>query len=111
VVVNETEYTGAGKHPYAQLAFAKKMGVEVKRGNPKDEVPGKNIVIPERPEQIACTEISLNKLRESYVRHACSSLGEERKLSQVDVEFLAEDSRLDKDEVLRLLAENEVVVE
>jgi hypothetical protein len=29
----------------------------------------------------------------------------------VDVEFLAEDSRLDKDEVLRLLAENEVVVE
>jgi len=111
VVVNETEYTGAGKHPYAQLNFARKMGVEIKRGNPKEEVPGKNIVIPEKPEQIICTEVSLEKLRESYVKHACSSLGEDKKVSEVDVNFLAEDSRLQREEVLRLLEKNGVKVE
>ena len=111
MVVNETEYTGAGKHPYAQLNFAKMMGVEIKRGNPKDELPGKNIIIPERPEQIVCSEVSLEKLRESYIKHACSSLGEEKKLSEVDVEFLAEDSRLEKEKVLKLLEKNGVRVE
>ena len=29
IVVQETEYTGAGKHPTAQLTFAREMGVEV----------------------------------------------------------------------------------
>ncbi len=49
VVVQETEYTGAGKHHWAQLNFAKEMGVEVRSGDPTENVPGKVIVIPERP--------------------------------------------------------------
>ena len=34
VVVQETEYTGAGKHPTAQLTFARELGIEVRRGLP-----------------------------------------------------------------------------
>ncbi len=48
VVVNETEYTGAGKHPYAQIAFARR-GSRGFQGNPSTEKPGENIVIPMKP--------------------------------------------------------------
>ena len=47
VVVQETEYTGAGKHPLAQLNLAKRMGIEIRRGDPKTSKPGQSIVIPE----------------------------------------------------------------
>ena len=41
VVVQETEYTGAGKHPWAQLAFAVENGVEVRTGGREGERPGR----------------------------------------------------------------------
>lgn len=41
IVVQETEYTGAGKHIQPQLSFARDNGIELKFGDPKDEVPGK----------------------------------------------------------------------
>lgn len=48
IVVNETEYTGVGKLPSAQLTFAKQMGMVVKRGDSiKEDVPGKVIAIPQ----------------------------------------------------------------
>ncbi len=46
IVVQETEYTGAGKHPMPQLTFAKRNGIDVIVGDPENEVPGKSIVIP-----------------------------------------------------------------
>src|SRR5450756_676065 len=69
VVVQETEYTGAGKHHWAQLNFAREMGVEVRAGDPADNVPGRLIVIPERPEQIRAKDFDLAKMRRSYVRN------------------------------------------
>jgi hypothetical protein len=110
VVVNETEYTGAGKHPYAQLAFAKKMGVKVLRGDPKDEKPGENIIIPRDPRQVAFNEVDLNRLRNSYIGHAAKSLGEDKRLAPEDVDFLAEDAALDRRKVLELLEENGVTI-
>ncbi len=60
VVVQETEYTGAGKLPSAQLTFAKKMGVEVVRGDPRKlDKPGKRIVIPEHPSQLRALDVDL----------------------------------------------------
>ena len=35
LVVQETEYTGAGKHPTAQLTFARQRGIEIRRGDPR----------------------------------------------------------------------------
>jgi len=52
VVVQETEYTGAGKHPLAQLGLARRMGVRVERGDPVRSRAGESIVIPERPSRL-----------------------------------------------------------
>lgn len=106
VVVNETEYTGAGKHPYAQLAFAKKMGVEVFRGDPSREKPGTNIVVPEDPRQITAGEVDLDRLRESYVKNACKSLGEDTRITPTDVDFVCQDSRLSPERAEQLFREN-----
>jgi cysteine synthase len=99
VVVQETEYTGAGKHPIAQLNLAKHMGIEVRAGNPRENKPGERIVIPEKPEQLAVVEVDLDHLRRSYLRNAAASLADGATLSDIDYDFLAEDTRWPLDKV------------
>jgi cysteine synthase len=89
VVIQETEYTGAGKHPLAQLNLAKHMGVEVRRGDPRDNKPGQRIVIPEHPSQVAVVDVDLDHVRRSYVRHALESIADGQSLSEIDLDFLA----------------------
>jgi cysteine synthase len=95
VVVQETEYTGAGKHHWAQLNFAREMGVEVLSGDPTTSVPGRTIVIPERPEQIRAKDFDLAKMRRSYVRNALQHAGEGYVATAADIEFLAADTNSD----------------
>ncbi len=104
VVVQETEYTGAGKHHWAQLAFARENGVEVRRGDPRDNVPGTRIVIPERPEQIQAVEVDLDKLRRSYVRNALAHAPEGYEPTDDDIAFLAEDSHTTPEAVERIVS-------
>ena len=92
VVVQETEYTGAGKHHWAQLNFARENGVEVRAGNPAESVPGEAIVIPERPEQIRAKDFDMGKMRRSYVRNALSHAAEGYVPTADDIEFLAQDT-------------------
>ena len=92
LVVQETEYTGAGKLPSSQLTFAEENGIEVRRGDPRDNNPGKVIVIPERVEQIRSENVDLDKIRQSYVKHAVEETGV-RQPKEEDILFLAEDSR------------------
>ena len=93
VVVQETEYTGAGKHPLAQLNLAKRLGIEVSRGDPRDNRPGARIVIPEHPAQIRVADLDLNRIRRSYLRHALEALPEGTVLGDGDLEFLAAETR------------------
>ena len=93
VVVQETEYTGAGKHPLAQLNLAKQMGIEVRRGDPRDNKPGERIVIPRHPSQIAVVEVDLGHVRRSYLRHALRSLAGRECLTNVDLDYLAAETR------------------
>lgn len=93
IVVQETEYTGAGKHPYAQLNLARRMGVDVRLGDPKQNVPGKAIVIPEEPSQIAVADVDLDRLRRSYLKNAKEGLGPDKKITDTDIAFLAADTR------------------
>ena len=93
VVVQETEHTGAGKHPLAQLNFARQMGIEVRRGDPRDSRPGHSIVIPEHPSQIAVTDIDLDEVRRLYLQRAVASLPNGASVSNVDLQFLAADTR------------------
>ncbi len=69
IVVQETEYTGAGKHIQPQLAFAKENGIEVLIGDPLKEIPGENIILPKDPGYIGIEEIDLNNTRRSYIRN------------------------------------------
>ncbi len=104
VVVQETEYTGAGKHHWAQLNFARETGVEVRAGDPAESVPGKSIVIPERPEQIRAKDLDLGKLRRSYVRNALAHAGEGYVPTGEDVAFLAADTNSTPEAVEEIVA-------
>lgn len=104
VVVTETEYTGAGKTPWAQLSFARSVGVQVVNGGPADEQPGEVIALPLALEQLACRELDLDAVRRSYLRHAIALLG--RPPSAAERAFLAEDSNLTPGELETLLTSN-----
>ena len=93
VVVQETEYTGAGKHPIAQLNLAKQMGIEVRRGDRREDKPGARIVIPREPTQLAVVDINLDQLRRSYLRHAFAAIPEKTALTENDIAFLADETR------------------
>jgi len=90
VVVQETEYTGAGKHHNSQLSFARQNGIEVRRGDPKDNVPGKAIVIPERLDQVWGKPQDMERLRLSYLKNAAKAHPKEL-WNDNDVAFLAAD--------------------
>lgn len=110
IVVNETEYTGAGKLPSAQLTFAKRMGMVVKRGDPlKEDKPGKVIVIPEHPSQIRHIEYPLEELKKSYLKELMRR--EDRsEFSEAELEFLEEDLRISRGELNRLIEEVKAVL-
>ena len=105
VVVQETEYTGAGKHPIAQLNLARQMGIEVTRGDPRDNKPGTRIVIPEHPSQLEAVDVDLDQVRRSYLLHAIETLPEGEDLNEIDIEFLAAETRTNKDYVERVTNE------
>lgn len=105
IIVQETEYTGAGKHPLAQLNFAKRMGVEVRRGDPRENKPGKCIVIPEYPSQLAVVDVELNHVRRSYIHNAIKSLRDGDRLSEVDIAFLADETRISQSTVQEMISE------
>ena len=101
VVVQETEYTGAGKHHNSQLSFARNRGIEVRRGDPADNVPGRAIVIPERLDQVTSRPLDLERLRASYVKKA-ADVHPVSEWSEADVEFLAADINGTPDQVRSL---------
>ena len=105
VVVQETEYTGAGKHHWSQLNFAREMGVEVRAGDPADNVPGKVIVIPEGPQQIRAKDVDLAHLRRSYVRNALKAVPMGYEPTADDIAFLAADTKSDTEVVEGIIAE------
>ena len=101
VVVQETEYTGAGKHPTAQLTMARAMGIEVSIGDPEGNRPGQRIVIPDDIDQVRAKEIDLDALRRSYLGRIADSTGG-RALRADETRFLAEDIGVDADRFVSL---------
>ncbi len=104
ILVQETEYTGAGKHVQPQLSFAKKNGIEVKFGDPTDEVPGKNIILPSHPSLIKAREIDLDKMRRSLVKTAMATYKVDEPTAE-DIKFLAEDAHTTEDFIKNAIAE------
>lgn len=101
LIVQETEYTGAGKHQNAQLDFARKHGVDIKIGEPQDQVPGLSMVLPEHPGQIKAQDLDLSRLRRSLIQNAIKNLDGE--LTPQDLAFLAEETQADPDFVFKTI--------
>ena len=104
IVVQETEYTGAGKHHASQLTFARQNGVEVKIGDPQEEKPGINIIIPENFHQLHVTDIPLERLKTSYTKHALARM--DGQLDDGDIDFICEDTRSTREEVIKRIEGN-----
>lgn len=85
IVVQETEYTSAGKHHQAQLDFARKNGIDICFGDPKTEVAGKNIVLPKRVDLIGYNEVDLMMIRKKYIQN---QLLKTKKITKGDIDFL-----------------------
>ena len=92
IVVQETEYTGAGKHIQPQLAFAKSNGIEVVFGDPADEVPGVNIVLPKDPSFIKVVDQDMTRLRKSLIKNAIAG---GKVPTEADIEYLAKETNAD----------------
>jgi cysteine synthase len=101
IVISETEYTGAGKSPVAQLAFAERMGVEVRCGKPSKNAPGAVIAIPTDLADLTVVNVDLDRLRASYVSRALRGVD---RLSEPDLAFIAEDIRTTPERVRELVA-------
>lgn len=110
IVVQETEYTGAGKHPIAQLNFAKENGIEIIIGNPKEEVPGKNIILPSHPSLVSVIDANMKELRKSYIRNSLKRI-KGNEIEQRDLKFLLEETKLSLKETKELLKENNISIE
>ena len=90
IVVQETEYTGAGKHLNPQLSFARQNGIDIHFGDPADEVPGKSIILPAHPSLIKATDVDLDHVRRSRIKRAVGSHKDE--LTDDDIRFLMEET-------------------
>ena len=106
LVVSETEYTGAGKHIRPQLDFARENGIELRFGNPEEDKPGTNIILPADPGLIKCKEADINRFRRSLIKKAVKKSGVAvADLKDADLNFLAEETKTDVDFVKKALEE------
>ena len=109
IVVQETEYTGAGKHPMAQLSFARENGVEVLFGDPDQDVPGKTIILPADPSMIKARFQDLNVTRRSYIKN-CVKNYKMTEATADDIQFIMEDSKASYEFVMEELQKHGVTV-
>ena len=103
LLVQETEYTGAGKHIQPQLSFARENGIEVRFGDPAEEVPGKSVILPSHPSLIKLKEMDLDHMKRSLIK------GNLRKYTmnptEEDYEFLAKETKKDIEWVKKAVEE------
>lgn len=102
VVVSETEYTGAGKHIQPQMDFARENGIEIKFGNPAEDKPGENLILPNNPGLIQHKTADIDRFRKSMIKKTCQKYGVEIP-SQEDLEFLAADTKTSVEYVKNVL--------
>ena len=109
IIVQETEYTGAGKHTMPQLTFAKQNGVEVIFGDPDTEIPGKTLVFPENPSMIKAREYDLEKAKKSYI-HNCVKNYHMEHATQEDIQYIMDEIRGSREFVVLELEKHRVSI-
>ena len=104
IVVQETEYTGAGKHIQPQLSFARDNGIDIRFGNPIEQTPGVNIILPKHPSLIKVVDLDMTKLKKSLIKNAVSGL-EANKVSDADIQYLIIETKTNRAFVTNALDE------
>lgn len=104
IVVQETEYTSAGKHINPQLTFAKENGIKVIIGDPFDEIAGENIILPKDPSFIKLKELDLDNIRKSYIKN-CIGNYKIKTLTNEDLYFIVDETRSNLEFVKKALDE------
>ena len=102
IVVQETEYTGAGKHINPQLSFARSNGIDIHFGDPKDEIPGKSIILPAHPSLINVTDCDLDHVRRSNIKNAVGTHKDE--LTDQDIQYLIAETNSNEEFVRNVIA-------
>lgn len=92
IVVQETEYTSAGKHINPQLTFARENGIKILVGDPSEEVPGETIILPKDPSFLRIHELDLENTRKSFIRNAVNHKVVDE-VTEEDLEFLVEETK------------------
>lgn len=103
IVVQETEYTGAGKHIQPQLSFARENGIDIYFGNPQEEVPGESIILPKHPNLIKSIDLDMDKIRKSYIKNMVKKK-EGKEFSNEELKYIALEVNLSVEAVKTLLA-------
>ena len=101
ILVQETEYTGAGKSVQPQLSFARENGIDVRFGDPAEEIPGKSIILPSSPEKISVNDIDLAYLKQSLVKNVLKTT--DQPLPEVELKYLAEEINGTVEQVQQLI--------
>ncbi|MBC8587004.1 2-amino-4-oxopentanoate thiolase subunit OrtB [Paratissierella segnis] len=110
IVVQETEYTGAGKHILPQLTFARENGIEILVGDPTEEVPGKNIILPKDPSYVQIKDLDVDKLKLSLIKHSVKNTGT-TKVNKNDIEFLIAETKSNEEFVRKALTDLKVSID
>lgn len=102
IVISETEYTGAGKHIQPQLTFARDNGIDIHFGDPSEDIPGKNLILPSHPSLIRVKEQDMDRMKRSLIKKAVNTY----KVTPTpeDIKFLAEETKSDEKYVKEVLA-------
>lgn len=104
LVISETEYTGAGKHIQPQMDFARDNGIHIAFGDPEEDKPGVNLILPAHPGLISHREGDIDHFRQSYIKKALKKADiMAEALTTEDLEFLAEETKSSVDYVKRVL--------
>ncbi len=108
IIVQETEYTSAGKHHQAQLSFARENGVDIYFGDPREEIPGVSIVLPRDIALIKAQDLDLDMIRRKYIQY---QMAKTDRLSVADIDFLVKETQMDRLAIINEVKKYNVTLE
>ena len=96
------ERDGYGWHCPWPLSFARSNGIDIHFGDPKDEIPGKSIILPAHPSLINVTDCDLDHVRRSNIKNAVGTHKDE--LTDQDIQYLIAETNSNEEFVRNVIA-------
>ena len=78
------------------------MGIEIRFGNPEEEIPGKSIILPDSVAKIKARDLNLEQIRASLIRNATRNRDY---ITASDLDFLVVETNSDREYVKAKISE------